>query len=309
MKYDINIKHLEYFSTVAKLGSINKAAQKLFISQPYLGKIMCDLEENMGCKLFIRSRFGVALTEEGVELLELAENILKSIDNLWSGNGDRNKDIEIMSVSMTHFSHVMESFSEIVLRHKNAPSFSHSLYEGNTEDVIEDVSLGRASVGVIHFDSRNHKEIMNTLKSKGIEYHFLSSKQPHIVISKRHPLVLQNKSVNLQNLSDYGFVLYLGQCDDYICNLFNESNIDTESVRSKIVYLSSRASVMHLISMSDFFCIGIHEFDKQISSYEAISVPIQDCDFELEFGYIAKADAKLSEIESEFIQNLKKRLS
>lgn len=308
MKYDINIKHLEYFTTVAKLGSINKAAQKLFISQPYLGKIICDLEETMKCKLFTRSRFGVTLTEEGEELLGAAENILKSIDNLWTSNTEKNKDIKIMSVSMTHFSHVMESFSEIVLRYKNAQSFSHRLYEGNTEDVIEDIYLGRASVGVIHFDSRNHKEIMSTLKSKGIEYHFLSSKEPHIVLSKKHPLVMQNKEINLQNLADYGFVLYLGQCDDYICNLFNESNINTDNMRSKIIYLSSRSSVMHLISTSDFFCIGIHEFDNQESSYDSMSVPIQDSDFELEFGYITKEEAMLSDIESEFIATLKKRL-
>ena len=42
---DINFRHLEYFIKVARLGSINKAAQALYISQPYLGKIMHDLEE------------------------------------------------------------------------------------------------------------------------------------------------------------------------------------------------------------------------------------------------------------------------
>ena len=56
MKGDVNIRHLEYFTKVAKLGSINKAAQALFISQPYLGKIIHDLEENLGVRLFNRSR-------------------------------------------------------------------------------------------------------------------------------------------------------------------------------------------------------------------------------------------------------------
>lgn len=308
MKYDINIKHLEYFSKVAKLGSINRAAQVLFISQPYLGKIICDLEENMGYKLLIRSRSGVTLTPEGEELLELAENILKSIDNLWSNNTKESKDVETMSVSMTYFSHIMESFSEVVMRHKDAQAFSHSLYEGNAEDVIEDVYSGQASLGVLHFDSRDHKEMMSTLKGKGIKYNFLASVQPHIVISKKHPLILQNKPVTLKNLTDYGFIQYLGQCDDYIYSLFNKSNIDAKDMCSRIIYLSSRSSVMHFVSISDFFCIGIHEFDGQEGNYDAMSVPVTDCDFKLEFGYITKEENQLTDIENEFIASLKSRL-
>ena len=44
MSYDINLKHLEYFIKVARLGSINKAAQMLYVSQSHLGKIIHDLE-------------------------------------------------------------------------------------------------------------------------------------------------------------------------------------------------------------------------------------------------------------------------
>ena len=44
----MNLEHLEYFMTVAQTGSINRAAQALFISQPRLGKIIRDLEQNVG---------------------------------------------------------------------------------------------------------------------------------------------------------------------------------------------------------------------------------------------------------------------
>ena len=48
MPYNINLKHLECFIKVAQLGSINKAAQALFLfPQPHLGKIIHDLENEM----------------------------------------------------------------------------------------------------------------------------------------------------------------------------------------------------------------------------------------------------------------------
>ena len=69
MPYNINLKHLECFIKVAQLGSINKAAQALFISQPHLGKIIHDLENEMGYLLLNRSNQGVTLTPEGEEFL------------------------------------------------------------------------------------------------------------------------------------------------------------------------------------------------------------------------------------------------
>ena len=49
---------------------------------------------------------------------------------------------ETLAVSMTKFSHVMESFITIVRRYQDQPEFTHRLYEGQLEDVIEDVVSG-----------------------------------------------------------------------------------------------------------------------------------------------------------------------
>lgn len=168
MKYDINFRHLEYFIKVARLGSINKAAQALYISQPYLGKIMHDLEENLGARLFNRSRSGVTLTPEGMEFLTHSEKIIDEMEQLWfQKKKEQIKISDPLAVSMTRFSHIMESFSEIVLRHRDQPSFSHRLYEGNSDEVIEDVVSGRVDVGVFHFDSRKRREMEALLESKG----------------------------------------------------------------------------------------------------------------------------------------------
>ena len=106
MSYNINLKHLECFIKVAQLGSINKAAQALFISQPHLGKIIHDLENEMGYLLLNRSNQGVTLTPEGEEFLKHAARVLEEM-NCLRRPSIKNAEFNHLSVSMTKFSHVM----------------------------------------------------------------------------------------------------------------------------------------------------------------------------------------------------------
>lgn len=58
------------FCCVAESGNITQAAEKLYISQPAVSQSIRQLEENVGCALFIRSAKGVRLTAEGQVLYE-----------------------------------------------------------------------------------------------------------------------------------------------------------------------------------------------------------------------------------------------
>ena len=209
MSYDINLKHLEYFIKVARLGSINKAAQMLYVSQSHLGKIIHDLEETVGAPLLNRSRQGVTLTPEGNEFLERSVRILKEMEEMHLRPLKEMEKTEPLAVSMTKFSHVMESFITIVRRYQDQPEFTHRLYEGQLEDVIEDVVSGRADIGIFHFDSQRHEEIQVMAAAKGLTYRFLSYVEPQIVISKDHPLVREKKPMTRENLANYGFIRYM----------------------------------------------------------------------------------------------------
>jgi len=60
---------------IAQCGSFNKAAGELGYSQPNLWHIVNNLEDDLGTKLFHRSRQGVTLTDAGKQLLEKMERI------------------------------------------------------------------------------------------------------------------------------------------------------------------------------------------------------------------------------------------
>lgn len=71
----LNYHHLLYFYTVAREGSITKAAQSLRLAQPTLSAQIRRLEESLDEKLFTRQSRGLILTEMGRVVFSYAEEI------------------------------------------------------------------------------------------------------------------------------------------------------------------------------------------------------------------------------------------
>ena len=93
---NIDFELYRIFYTVANNGNITKAAEELMISQPAISKSIKNLEEQLGGQLFVRTKRGVFLTEEGrefynyikqaMEYIHRAENKFTDLMNLEEGN-------------------------------------------------------------------------------------------------------------------------------------------------------------------------------------------------------------------------------
>ena len=75
----------------------------------------------------------------------------------------------------------------------------------------------------------------------------------------------------------------------------------------KIIYFNDRQQQMRLISRTNFYTIGISEFDGQDSMYGVISVPLLHTSEHLSFGILTRKNSVLSAMESEFIDLVKAR--
>ncbi|MDE5776915.1 MAG: LysR family transcriptional regulator [Lachnospiraceae bacterium] len=75
-----NLNHYKIFYEVAKYGNISKAAEALYISQPAVSKSIIRLEHSLSHTLFVRSKKGVKLTEEGQTLFSHLETAFSSIE-------------------------------------------------------------------------------------------------------------------------------------------------------------------------------------------------------------------------------------
>lgn len=72
----------------AQSKSLNEAAQKLYITRQSINTAITNLEKELNLKIFDRGRTGVSLTEDGLKVVQAAQNILNTIDQLKALHSD-----------------------------------------------------------------------------------------------------------------------------------------------------------------------------------------------------------------------------
>ena len=87
----MNLIQLKYFQAVCTYQTVSAAAEYLHISQPALSSAIKELENEFGVSLFRRQHSGMALTTEGDVLLNMAQKILSSADEMESVMRDLGK--------------------------------------------------------------------------------------------------------------------------------------------------------------------------------------------------------------------------
>lgn len=189
----MEIRVLRYFLTVAREGSITRAANFLHLTQPTLSRQLQDLEKELGQKLFIRGSHNISLTPEGmilrkraeeiVDMVDKTESVFRSISDTVSG------DIYIgggESESMKYIAEVIKDMRE------EYPAIKYHLYSGNAEDVTERLDKGLLDFGIL---------IQPTDLSK-YEYITLPSKDVWGVLMKKDSALALKKEIKLDDLYD-----------------------------------------------------------------------------------------------------------
>ena len=103
----MELRHLRYFVAVAEALSFTKAAEKLRLAQPSLTRQVRNLEDEIGVKLFDRSKRRVTLTEAGRLFLFDSKRVLaicaESVAAVQQVNGGESSDLNIGYVANIHY--------------------------------------------------------------------------------------------------------------------------------------------------------------------------------------------------------------
>src|SRR5699024_11079214 len=146
----MNFTHLNYVMEIAKQGSIYRAAKELYITQPYLSRILKEVESDLQITLFVRSPKGIVLTPEGHEFIERAGAILKEFkelqENLIVAPKNNENQLTITSVRS---SIVMEAFLEMGREYEEVNEYTFTYKEAGGLEPLHDIVYHRSDLAVI----------------------------------------------------------------------------------------------------------------------------------------------------------------
>lgn len=74
----MELRQLEYFLKCAEKGSLTRAAEELYTTQPHVSQVIRALERELGVTLFRRTGAGIVLTEDGERIRFYAQNAVKN---------------------------------------------------------------------------------------------------------------------------------------------------------------------------------------------------------------------------------------
>ncbi|MBR2176584.1 MAG: LysR family transcriptional regulator [Clostridia bacterium] len=300
----MTLQQIHYAITVAESGSMNKAAEILYITQPSLTSSIKALENETGISIFFRTGKGVTLTSEGIDFLQYARQVYQHYEILQQRYSDKANIKRKFGVSTQHYSFAVQAFVETV-KQFGTLKYEFALRETKTLEVINDVGTLKSEIGILYLSDYNSRIIKKLLKENGLIFNKLVDCSAYVYLHKDHPLA-KEESIGLEQLEDYS-CLSFEQGDRSSFYLSEEILSDIEYPRT--IKTNDRATMLNLMKGLHGYtlCSGIISEDLNSSDY--LTVPFREDEENrntiMTIGYIVKDGSLLSQIAEVYISQLK----
>ena len=303
----MTLQQILYAITIAEVGSMNKAAEELYISQPSLTNAIKELERDAGITIFSRTGKGVVPTKDGEEFLLYAHQLYQQYELLKEKYGKKENIKRKFGVSTQHYSFAVKAFVETVKKF-DARKYEFAIREEKTRDVISDVGNLRSEIGILYLSNFNRKIIEKILRENELEFHKLIEANAYVYLWKNHPLA-KEKSISF------------GQLDEYPCLSFEQGEkgsfyfaeeILSENDYAQTIKACDRATMLNLmVGLNGYtLCSGI--ICNELNGSDFVVVPFkadkENKNSTMEIGYITKKHSILSEIGEIYIAEVKRYL-
>ncbi len=304
----MTIQQLRYAITISEIGSLNRASEILYISQPSLSSAIRELEKDLGITIFYRGGRGVALTNDGEEFIRYARQVVAQYEQLTEKYGKNGTLKKKFGISTQHYSFAVKSFVEMV-KQFDTQEYEFAIRETQTREVIEDVSTAKSEIGILYLSDFNRKAIEKNLRGNQLEFHPLIECDTYVYLWKGHPLAGQDV-IRPEELAGYPCLSFeqTGSESFY----YNEEALD-DAQNLRIIKATDRASMLNLmVGLNGYtLCSGI--ICEELNGPDYVAIPFGGEEGasggRMEIGYITKRNMILSTMAQLYVRELEKYLS
>lgn len=192
------LKQLRAFCAIAKLGTLSRAADALFLSQPSVSLQLSALEKELGARLIERRRRRVALTREGQALYELALPLVDGLDSL---------DQQFHALSQGFAGRALNIAAGASTIQYLLPTLVREFREQHPEIKLELHNVtGKDGLALLRSDQVDFAIGSMLDVPNDLSYEPVHSYDPLLILPPDHPLA-SKPEIRLEDLSPYGLIL------------------------------------------------------------------------------------------------------
>ena len=291
----MTLQQIKYLMAIIREGSIGRAAQKLYVSQPSLSATLREVEREYGIAIFRRNSRGVELTHEGREFAVDLQQMLDQYEYIDAKYRNRVSDDRRFCVSTQHHICGEGAFLKLIASasHEN---LQFGWLECKTSEVMDNVENGTSDAGFLFYDENVKSILIQELRRRGLLFNHIAYDRPHIYVSRGHALADRDE-VRAADVETLPFISYdtAGTGSGLFTSILRHAWKGTRKF-----YVSDRATACTLLRATDAFLIGAGYLSEDPAHADIVSIPIGDAG-SIEIGWINQQNRVFSETAEKFI--------
>ena len=296
---ELDLKYLQYALAVVRYGSVTQAARALYLAQPNLSRAIGELEQSLGFPLFLRTRQGMSLTPQGERFLTEAETLLDRLSDLA-------RECRQESRRRVHFACVPSSlFVNTVLETaRGLPDWSIQCEEYyDCRELFDRVGKGASLAAFLTFGTEMREELFAYFARRNLRYHPLAQSPAYGVV-RRTSSLYHPETVPPSIRYDEALLMLNVTYFDPIGVHFQPERSPRPPAKGICHGVGRAGNLDMLESMDHLVMISCHIHSKIMARNELAAVPIRPAFMDYEYGFLTRADVRLSLEEQALLEKI-----
>lgn len=294
----MNIEYLRYALEVSKCKSMNKAASNLFFSQPNLLRCINSLEEEVGFKIFKRSKSGVETTLQGEDFLRKAEVIVREYNSIKNINVSQDNTI-VFSIACPKGSYISHATHNVLRSIDKTKNIQIDFKETSSYGAFEEIVYNNINLGIMRVSEEMDDFIATTFNEFHLNHKTVKKFSYMVALSKNDPLA-NKENITKEDLADY---IEITHGDPYIPRIFAGHKDKAEAKRVIRAY-DSMGQLKMLSEVEKTFMVVYPLNNDTLEKYNLVQFKVEGISKPMSDILIYKNSYYLTSIDKMFLGEL-----